>query len=109
MSHVKHVLTNATYLKIADSGDTVNVQLPVPPYRQGRADQVELLTATSLPSAPSNPDTPDEKATILENTRYGFNTVTQLTLSTSPADNLYARWLGTYPYTDANDRYVVTF
>ena len=107
MAHVAHTLTMDAYTEIADSGDTVNLQLPVPPFRLGHVDRVELILATSTPTVPTNNLEPRREATIMENTVEQFTTVTQLTVPAG--EKLYARWLGHFSYGDGSDLYVVTF
>ena len=112
MAHTKHTLTRTAYTRIAEGDETVNIQLPVPPYRSGRADRAEVISVagsalTDTPTVPTDISAANEVATVLENTRYGFVAATQFTVDS--ADQLWARWLGTHDYTDAADLYVVTF
>ena len=111
MAHASTSLTRTAYTAIASGGDTVNVQLPIHPYRTQTADAVELITATSTPTVPSDIASPHRDATVLVNQRDQFVAVTQLTVDS--ADTLYARWLGQHTYPDESgadsDLYVVTF
>ena len=107
MAHVKHTLTRDDYDSIAAADTTVNVQLPIPPYRTNKADKVELILAATKPTKPAADETPNELATILENTRYQFTTVTQLTVPNG--EQLWARWLGVNKNAAAADLYVVVF
>ena len=107
MAHVAYTLTRSAYTEIADAGDTVNVQLPIAPYRLGNVDRLELILATSTPTVPSNESTPHRLGTIMENTNEQFTIITQLTVPAG--EKLYARWLGITEYAAASDLYVVTF
>ena len=107
MANVAYTLTRSAYTEIADAGDTVNLQLPHPPYRLGNVDRLEVILATSTPTVPSNEDDPHRLGVIMENTNEQFTIITQLTVPAG--EKLYARWLGTTEYDDASDLYVVTF
>ena len=100
MANAKKLLTRDAYAVLA-TDTTVSVQLPTPPYREGFADQVELIAATTIPTVPSPESAPHEDGVILENTRYGITTVTNWTVPSS--ETLYGRWLGTKELADAND------
>ena len=106
MAHVKKTLNLTTYVSIASADEVVNVQLPIPPFRSGSADKVELILATSDPGT-QTAGIPNELATILENTRYQPPILTQLTVPTG--ETLYARWIGNADNTETADRFVVVF
>ena len=107
MAHTAHTLTRTAYTEIADAGDTINVQLPAPPYRLGNSDRVEIILATATPTVPTNQQNAHRVATVIENTAEQFTVVTNLTVPAG--EKLYARWLGRHSYANDSDLYVVTF
>ena len=107
MAHATHTLTRGAYTSIASADDTVNVQLPVVPFRLGNVDSVELITAISAPTVPTDLGAPRPEATVLESSPDQFVTVTNWTIPTG--ESLWARWIGRKNYAAATDLYVVTF